>query len=42
MFNELVLTEIPSLVEYLSEEVSVLAEVHDDVCEILVFNDPME
>ena len=42
VLDEFILAKIPALVEDLGEEVTVLAIVHNDVCEIFVLDDTME
>ena len=42
MLDKFILAKVPALVEDLSEEVTVLAIVHNDVCEIFVLDDTME
>jgi len=42
VLDEFILAKIPALVEDLGEEVTVLAVVHNDVCEIFVLDDTME
>ena len=42
VLDKFILAKVPALVEDLGEEVTVLAIVHNDVCEIFVLNDTME
>jgi len=42
VLDEFILTKVPALVEDLGEEVTILAIVHNDICEIFVLNDTME
>ena len=42
VLDEFILAKVPALVEDLSEEVTVLAIVHNDICEIFVLNNTME
>jgi hypothetical protein len=42
VFDELILTEISPLMKDLGEEVPVLAIIHNNICEILVFDDPVQ
>jgi hypothetical protein len=42
MLDKFILAKVPALVEDLGEEVTVLAIVHNDVCEIFVLDDTME
>jgi hypothetical protein len=42
VLDEFILAKVPALVEDLGEEVTILAIVHNDICEIFVLNDTME
>ena len=42
VLDEFILAKVPALVEDLGEEVTVLAIVHNDICEIFVLNNTME
>lgn len=42
VLDELILAKVPALVEDLGEEVTILAIVHNDICEIFVLDDTME
>ena len=42
VLDDLILAKVPALVEDLGEEVTVLAIVHNDICEIFVLDDTME
>jgi len=40
--DEFILAKVPAMVDNLGGEVTVLAKVHNDICEILVLDDTME
>ena len=42
VLDEVILAKVPALVEDLGEEVTILAIVHNDICEILVLYDAVE
>ena len=42
VLDEFILAKVPALVEDLGEEATILAVVHNDICEIFVLNDTME
>ena len=42
VLDEFILAKVPALVEDLGKEITILAIVHNDICEIFVLNDTME